>query len=190
VIYSGNIVTSKPSQPPDIGVTLKCLTGYFYGGKMISLGFPGTVDVHTIARAIAQQINLTPLFQTQNKNVSNYGYTGGALKQIEKLNSVAGINAFVDNASLILQTIGLPAPGTRTKIVNLETGMIGIPELTERGIKVKFLLDNITALGGAMQVVSRIYPASNGTYVIYKLGFEICNRDIPFYWVAEGLRIL
>ncbi len=66
--------------------------------------------------------------------------------------------------------------------------MIGIPEFTEQGIKVKFLLDNRTTLGGGIQIESKIYPATNGNYVIYKLGFEITNRDKPFYWIAEATR--
>lgn len=188
LIYSGNIVSSKPSQPPDIGVTMKCLTGNFYKGLMVSNGMAGAVPLSVIAGRVAQSINSTLIFQTTDKTIANYAYTGSALGQIEHLGSAGGINAFVDNASLILKTIGLPLNNT-TRIINADTGMIGIPELTERGIKCKFLLDNRTTLGGGMTITSKIYPACNGTYVIYKLGFEVSNRDTPFYYIAEGLRL-
>ena len=101
---------------------------------------------------------------------------------------MGNIDAFVDNATLILKTIGLPLSNT-TRIVSADTGMVGIPEITERGVKVKFLLDNRTTLGGGMDISSVVYPAANGKYVIYKLGFEIANRDTPFYYIAEGLRL-
>jgi len=71
-------------------------------------------------------------------------------------------------------------------IVNLETGMVGIPETTEQGIKIKFLMDGQTKLGGLLRVTSQIYPALNGEYVIYKLGFDVATRDVPFYWIAEA----
>jgi hypothetical protein len=66
--------------------------------------------------------------------------------------------------------------------------MVGIPEITEQGIKVKYLLDNVSRLGGGLRISSDIYPAVNGLYIIYKLGFEISNRDTPFYYIAEAAR--
>jgi hypothetical protein len=189
LIYSGNVVSSKPSQPPDIGVTMKCLTGNFYKGRMVSNGMAGSVPLSVIANRVATDLNTSLIFQTTDKNIANYSYTGAALKQVDHLASVGNINAYVDNATLVLKTMGLPLSNT-TRVLSSETGMIGIPEITERGVKVKFLLDNRTALGGGMQIISSVYPAANGNYVIYKLGFEIANRDTPFYYVAEGLRRL
>ena len=54
--------------------------------------------------------------------------------------------------------------------------------------KVKMLLDNQTRLGGGLRITSNIYPAVNGEYVIYKLGFQISSRDTPFYYIAEAAR--
>lgn len=187
LIYTGNIVASKPSQPPDIGVTLHCLTGNFVNGTTVSSSYPGLTPLKTVSQIVANQLNTNLVFQTDNKNLRNYAYSGSALKQIEHLASMGNINAFVDNANLVIKTIGLPLAGA-TRVVNMSTGMIGIPELTAEGVKVRFLLDNKTTLGGSMSIQSEIYPAANGEYVIYKLSFEVSNRDVPFYWIAEGLR--
>lgn len=188
LIYLGNIVSSHPSQPPDIGVTLRCLTSNFVNGQMISANYPGVTPLKTLAEIFANKLNTTLVFQTDNPNIKNYAYAGSALKQIENLSKIGNINVYVDNASLILKNIGLPLAGA-TRIVSAETGMVGIPEITAEGVRVRFMLDNKTALGGEMVISSKIYPAANGRYIIYKLGFEIANRDVPFYWVAEGLRI-
>jgi len=187
-IFSGNIVSAKPSQPPDIAVTLKCLTGNFLKGNIIARNQAGQVSLRELSKQVAQDCNLTLLFQTEDKNIANYTYTGGALKQIEALNNIGGINAFADDASLIIKTANVPLNNTLT-ILDESTGMIGIPELTEQGVKVTFLLDNKTTLGGGLQIKSKIYPAINGNYVIYKLGFNIANRDTPFYYIAEARRL-
>ena len=189
LIYTGNIVASIPSQPPDIGVTLKCLTGYFANGQIITRGMGGTVPLSFLSKQIAADLKNTLIFQTQDKNIANYAYTGSQFKELEHLASVGNINVFADNAAMIVKTIGLPLTNT-VRLLDLDSGMIGIPEITEQGMKVKFLLDNKTTLGGGLQVKSTIYPAANGSYVIYKLGFEIANRDTPFYWIAEGIRNL
>lgn len=188
IIYRGNIVSASPSQPPDIAVRLKCLTGNFLKGSIISRSQPGTVSSDVIYNAVAADLKLTLVNESTNKSVANYTYSGAALKQIEHLNSFGGINAFADDASLIIKNANVPLNNTLTKL-DLSSGMIGIPELTELGLKVKMLLDNHVKLGGALEIKSVMYPAANGRYVIYKLSFEIANRDTPFYYVAEAFRV-
>lgn len=186
-IYSGNIVMANPSQPPDIGVTLKCLTGNFLKGSFISRVQPGTATISQISKQIANDLGTSLSFQATDKNVSNYSYTGATLKQVDHLQDAGGINVYVDNDTLVVKNSNVPLSGT-IRILNAGSGMIGIPEMTERGIRVKFLIDNTTVLGGGLKIQSIQYPAVNGNYIIYKLGFEIANRDTPFYWIAEALR--
>lgn len=188
VIYRGNIVTASVSQPPDIGVTLKCLTGNFVKGSVISRSQPGLATLYQISAGIAQDQDTLLNFQATDKNIGNYQFAGAATNQVALLNSFGGINAFVDDNVLYVKDSMVPLTGV-LRILNADTGMIGIPEFTEWGLKVKFLIDNRTTLGGALQVTSRQYPAINGTYVIYKLGFQIASRDIPFYYIAEAARV-
>jgi hypothetical protein len=77
----------------------------------------------------------------------------------------------------------------KSQTLNLETGMIGMPEISEHGVKVKYLYNNDSAIGGALIIQSKINPAANGTYAIYKLNFDISNRDTPFYLTAEAKRL-
>lgn len=187
-VYTGNIASSVVSQPPDTVITLKCLTGNFKKGDVVSHSQSGKTSLNTISKQVAKDLGVSLNFQAQDKEISNYNYTGGALKQVDELNSSGQINAFVDDDTLVVKDVNLPLPNT-LRILNAEDGMIGIPEATEQGLKVKFLLDKDTKIGGGLRVQSKLYPAFNGDYVIYKLGFEISNRDEPFYWVAEGKRL-
>ncbi len=190
LIYIGNIAYARVSQPPDIGLTLKCLTGNFAKGNIFSLSFPQGTPVDVIAAQFAQQAGLSLTFQAPNKNVANYAYSGALTQQVQSIQALdARYAAFIDDQTLVVKDGLVPLTGVLT-ILSAETGMIGIPEFTEQGIKVKFLLDNRTTLGGALQIKSQLYPAANGTYVIYKLSFEIATRDTPFYYIAEAARIL
>src|SRR5690606_35732356 len=118
---------------------------------------------------IAIDNNMLHNFQATDKSIANYTYAGSALKQIDVLNTVGGVNVFIDDNVLVVKDAWVPLTGT-LRILNKDTGMIGIPEFTEQGIRVKFLLDNRTTLGGALQIESVENPATNGLYVIYKLG--------------------
>jgi len=187
VIYRGNIVSSTLSQPPDLTITLKCLTGNFLKGNILSRSQPGSVTLSQLSKQIAQDNNTLLNFQATDRNISNYSYAGAALKQVDVLGTMGGINVFIDDNVLVVKDAWVPLNNT-LRVLNAETGMIGIPEFTEQGIRVKFLLDNRTTLGGSLQIESKEYPAVNGVYVIYKLGFQIASRDTPFYYIAEAAR--
>jgi hypothetical protein len=186
-IFVGEITSAVPSQPPDIMITLKCLTGNFQKGNIISRTQPGNALLSVISQQVANDLSLGLDFQALDKQISNYNFTGGALKQVEKLGQVGLVNAFIDDAVLIIKDSD-KALKNKIRVIDSQSGMTGIPEVTEEGIKVKYLLDTQTVLGGALRINSKIYPAVNGDYIIYKLGFEIANRDTPFYWIAEAKR--
>ncbi len=187
VIYRGNIIKSVVSQPPDIGVTLSCLTGNFLKGNIITRNASGVTSFSQICAGISQNLGTVLDFQATDRNISNYSFGGGALNEVELLGSTGGVNAFIDDNTLIVKNAFIPLTGI-TRVLSAETGMIEIPVFTEQGIKVKMLLDNQTRLGGGLRITSNIYPAVNGEYVIYKLGFQISSRDTPFYYIAEAAR--
>ena len=190
VIYVGNIVLSTLSQPPDQIITLKCLTGNFLKGSIISRNQSGLVPISVLSTAIAQDLNTSLNFQAPDKNIANYSFNGAALKQVDVLNGMGGINAFIDDNTLIVKGAGAPIRiNGSERILSSSTGLIGIPEFTQQGIKVKFFIDNKTRLGSSLRIQSKEYPAANGVYIIYKLGFQIANRDTPFYYIAECARI-
>jgi len=187
IIFSGNITNSSPSQPPDITLTLKCMTGYFLGGNIISTNQSSQAKLSDIATEVSRDLGTGLNFQATDINISNYSHSGSSIKQIDKIGEMGNIDAYLDDDVLVVKNRNQPLTNTLT-ILSADTGMVGIPELTEQGVKVKFMLDNRTKLGGSIRINSKIYPAVNGDYVIYKLNFEISSRDTPFYYIAEATR--
>jgi len=188
VVYIGNIVTANVTQPPDVGITLKCLTGNFLKTSVLGVNQAGQATLQQVVTSIGQALNSIVNFQATNKNIGNYSFSGSALNQIQLLNSFGGINAWYDDGVLVVKDSSQPL-GNFVKIVSSSTGMIGIPQFTEQGLQVKFLFDNKVILGSLMRVKSYEYPAASGDYIIYKLGFQLSTRDTPFYYIAEGQRI-
>lgn len=189
LIFDGNIVSSTISQPPDIGLHMKCLVGNYFKNNIVNRFQNGTVSIEKIAASIANDLKVQLSFQATNKNIPNYNYSGSALGQVTTLNNYGGINAFIDNGVLYVKDGRTPLNTGQITLITKDTGMLGIPETTEQGLKVTFLIDNKTKLGSAIDVISDINPSVNGRYVIYKLGFQITSRDIPFFYVAECQKI-
>lgn len=187
LIFSGDIVSSTVSQPPDTTITLKCATANFKKGDVISRSEPGESNLSTISKNVASDLELNLSFQATDKSISNYSFSGGSLNQVDVLGQAGNVDVFVDNDKLIVKDSDKEITNSIT-VLSSSSGMIGIPETTEHGIKVKFLIQNIVELGGLLRIESEIYQSVNGDYIIYQLGFNITNRDVPFYWVASAKR--
>jgi len=187
LVFQGDITNVTGGQPPDITLTLKAKAGDYAKGDIISRSMPGTMPLSAIARSVAADLGLSLVFQAQDKNIQNFSYTGSAAKQVEMLGTYGKVNAYVDDGSLVVKDYNAPL-ANRVREVNLDTGMIGIPEFTEQGIKVRMLFDNQTVLGGALRVRSKLNPAADGDYTVSKLSFELASRDTSFYYIAEATR--
>lgn len=187
VVYEGDITSAVGSQPPDIMVCIKAKTGDFQKGNIIGRSKAGKTPLSNIARDVANDLGLQLDFQASEKQISNYSHSGAALKQVDRLGTTGAVSAYINNGVLVVKDINVPLKG-RTRVLNIDTGMVGIPEFTEQGIKVKMLFDNQTDLGYGLEIKSIMNPAANGLYVVYKLGYELANRDTPFYYIAEATR--
>lgn len=187
-IYFGNIVSSDITQPPDIGIVLKCLTGNYLKGTIITRNQPYQIPLSQVAKQVANDLQVALQFQATDKNLPNFSFSGAALMQVNHLAQAGGINVYIDDGTLIVKNAGSPL-NDRIVNINANTGMVGIPELTEWGVRVTFLLNNDATIGGSMVLQSQFNPSLNGQYVIYKLGFDIANREQPFYYIAEASKI-
>jgi len=187
IIYVGDITTVSVSQPPDIELTIKALTDNHAKGDVIAKTAAPKASLSSIAKSSAETLGLSLDFQAEDKQVGNYAFSGGATGEVGKIGAAGDVDAFVDDTTLVIKPAGYPLAG-RVRLLNIDTGLIGQPEFTERGIKVTYLIDETTKLGGGLRVESLLNPSINGLYVIYKLNFAVANRDTPFYWIAECTR--
>jgi hypothetical protein len=186
-LFEGDITECSPSQAPDITLTIKAKTGQFNKGTVIAKSQAPQTPLSRIAKDVAASLSLSLVFEAKDKNIANYSFSGAALKQVEKLSQAGSVNAYIDDKKLVVKDYNVPLQGV-SHTLSEQTGLIGIPELTEQGVKVKYLLDPKSQLGGEIKLESKLNKAISGDYVIYKLAFEISNRDESFYTIAECKR--
>lgn len=187
LIYTGNIFRSSISQPPDQTLTIKCLTGQYLKQNMVHVSFPESVPLSRIAHNVAEKNNLPLLFEAKERSINNFSFAGSALKLVDALASLGDIDVFVDNDLLVVKNTNTARQG-KTIVLSPETGLVGIPEPTETGIRLIMLFDHRVNVGSSVNLKSQLYPTFNGRYVIYKLAFQIANRDTAFYLTADCRR--
>ena len=186
-IFTGDITLVTPSQPPDIWLTIKAMTGQFFKGEAVSSSEPPLSMLSQISQKAADSLGMSLKFSADDKQIANYSYTGSKTKQVEKIGELANVDAYVDDDALVVKNKNAPLTG-RKIIVSAKTGMIGIPEFTDFGVKVRMLFNKEIRVGDAIETVSEFYPATNGTYINYKMDFDLCNRDGPFNLILETRR--
>lgn len=187
-VYVGSIFRSSISQPPDSVMSMRCLNLQFNSGQVVSKTMPAQTSVADIARSIADDLGLSMIFEADEKQIANYSFTGAANKQLERLEEMGNFDVFTDNQQMFVKNRGQTLIG-RTRDVNIDNGLIGVPTLTETGARLTLLYDANTVVGGRANLVSAQYPGSSGQYSIYKIDYELTNRDVPFYNVAHCIRI-
>jgi len=181
---SGDVSMSSDDDSQDIWITFKALTLDNQKGRIVSkTGLP-VMNLSDLAAQTAKDLGVALSFSAKDKQITNTSYTGSALGQIDELGDAGAVSAYIDDGMLVVKDIHLPIPNFK-RVLNKNSGMIGKPEFTEQGIKVRFLIDPRTKLGGALQIISETTPTADGTYIIYKLSFSVASRDNDFYYMAE-----
>jgi len=188
IVYIGNVFRSSQTQPPDQILTIKTLTQQFQKGNIIANSLPGMTRLSTIASTVANSLGIDLVFEAEDKNIANYNYNGSAERQIEKLELLSNIDVFIDNNTLFVKQCDRPLNGRLRVITPNE--IIGKPELSDRGLKISFFYDSQTVVGGMLDVTSNQYPTVSGRYIIYKLSYDLANRETPFYYTAEAVPML
>lgn len=186
-MFVGDITSAEPSAPPDLDITIKAKTANSQAGNIISFAGQPTQRLSAVARQVASDLALILEFQALDKNIANWQHTGAAIKMVEKLAAAGGVTAYVDDDKLIVKN-GTQPLRNRVRIINKDSGMVGVPKITDKGVSVTFLIDPDTVIGGALRVQSKINPAINGDYTINQLKFDATSHDTPFFYTAEATR--
>jgi hypothetical protein len=184
LVYVGDITNVTVKSPPDVAITIKSATKQSKK-SLVGINSLGTLaKLSQISGSVANALGLQLNFVATDRNIANYAFSGSQLKQVDAINDMGNVNAYVDDNSLVVKNYNQPVDNTIT-IININTGMIDIPQVTEEGVEVKFLFVNSVKLGGAIRLSSVQNPALNGDYVIFKLAFDLANRDNNFYYTAS-----
>lgn len=189
-IFSGDIMSASPAQPPDITITITAKTNAWNKGAVISQSYGATTQARTVAGDIADSMGLVLQYDAQDKRLGSYTFTGSKADQLRKLQELGGVDAYIDDGVLVVQTLGRVRSATAalqvSDVLSAESGMVGIPEATEHGVKVKMMFEPHSKCGAEVNVRSIINPALSGRYIIFKMQYDLCNRSEPFYNTIEA----
>lgn len=187
-LFIGDITSAEPGPPPDVDIVIKAKTENAQAMNVAAVSFGASARVSSIAQQVAKEIGVGLLFEAADKNVANWSFTGPALKLVRRLEEMGGVRAFIDDDLLIVKDAGSVIRGA-VRVLNLDSGLVGIPKATEKGLDVTFLIDRETKLGGMLRLDSRMNKALNGDYSIDQLKFDVASHEDSFFYQAQCTRL-
>ena len=186
-LFIGDVTEAEITMPPDIDLVMKCKTNNQSNAKIISTSGGQRTNLRQLAEQCAKNNGLGLTFQAVNKNISNYQFIGSAAEQIRSLQRIGNVDCFVDDGQLIVKDAGA-ALKDRVRILNMNSGMVGIPKATDKGVQVQYLVDAESQLGGTLRLESKFNKTLSGDYTITELKFNIDTHGDNFFYTATGVR--
>lgn len=183
-VYMGDIVSANVSQPPDVKLTLRCLTNAVDRTQWWAFANTSGVTLDTLVQETAAIMGLSYRIDSRvdkSKVIPHFTFNGPAAAMIIRLSELANVRVYCDDDTIVVTNWDTGLANTIVD-VNKDSGMIGIPEFTEYGVKVRTFVDRNIVLGGAIRLRSEMVPVMDGEYVITRIDYEMTTRDQAFYY--------
>lgn len=193
-IFGGDIYSALPEGMPDTWLNIEAKTEYFNQQNIITFSTSDTT-AKNLAVNIANQLGVNLVWRSKSqKLIDAFNFAGAKAKLIYKYNLVDTFRAFIDNGNLYVIDIDEETPEEKTdsnisntkksgyiKLITPSTGLIGLPQPDEFGVKVKILLDPSVKLGDWFKLESERLPIVNGFYQVYEMTYDFATREPQYY---------
>lgn len=186
-LFVGDIISASPGSPPDVSLTIKAKTNNSQSGNIVSVEGGAMQKLSSIADRVAREIGVGLDFIATDKNIANFSFSGAASKMVDLLQQSGSVRAFIDDDILIVKDYDRAHIG-RIKILNQESGLVGVPKPTESGLEVTYMVDSESLLGGMLRIDSRMFKSVNGDYVVDQLKFDVASHEDAFFYTASCSR--
>ncbi len=185
-IFSGDIITAIPDGKPDTWLNIDAKSLYYQNRIPLSYGV-SNITTKELGQSISETLNLDFEWQaTSQKTIDLFNFAGSKAQLIKEFNKLDNIKMFEDNGKLKVVDNIVKRPENTAKIISKDTGMVGIPQPDQFGVKVRTLLDPSLFCGDWFNLQSVILPGLNGFYWIYNLDFIFASRETEFYSEIYG----
>ena len=190
-IFSGDIYSALPEGLPDTWLNIKAKTEYYNQQNIITFS-QGSMSTQNIARSIADELGCDLVWRSKSqKTIDSFNFSGAKAKLINRLNQLDNFYAYIDNNVLYVVDKNEDSPDTTKqsgtiKVINGDSGLIGLPQPDEYGVKIKVLLDPAVSLGDWFKLESRRLPIVNGFYQVYEMTYDFATRESQYYLEIYG----
>jgi hypothetical protein len=185
LVFSGTIndAWANLESAPDASLDITAQTGLADAIASVSpASYQRGTDVATIIRGIASQMNPPRAFENNGVSVflSNAYFPGTATQQIAEAAEAANVPWDDDGHTISIWPVG-GSRGGEIPLISAETGMVGYPKFTDRGVDVISIFNPNIKFGGKVQVKS-IIRGANGTWRVHGMVHTLQSQTPGGNW--------
>lgn len=203
-IFDGNVQKATPTGQPDTTVEITAWTTLDLMGRSIQVSMnkvsfynliDTAVDMCGFELSMSEELkNSTPMQQT----IDNFSFTGSLLDFLFKaINAITGNNMIKDQIIFtifckVVYVGWLDKTNTTSgiKLINSQTGLVGIPEPTEIGIDLRTLIDVSIMPQNTIRLESKILSIYNGLYNVINTRYHGSTRENDYYMDLHCSRVI
>lgn len=185
-LFIGDIKSVTVSPPPNIVTTITAVTSYANTFDITSRSGGEAIKLSVLARQIASKLGLDLIFEASDKMIGSYTYTGSSLQEVRKLGEAGEVAAYIDDDKLIVRNINEPLKNS-SFYMDKDNGLLKV-EPNEKGCKAKCYFNENVGIGSSFELKSELNPQLNGSWVVYKIDYDLANRSENCFMTLELTR--
>lgn len=206
LIFCGDIIIAKPSQPPENWINISAQTNAWMRSEVVSLDVQLTEEekkegkkltVQRVFENIARLYGMSLEYRTANyreleRVITGFDCTGSYQDIFRRANTLSSVRMRCDNTAegknIIIVYDMNPAEITGSSLFNLSanTGLIGIPEFMQPSVKFRMLMNPYVHLFDDVNISSILVPNAGGIYRIYQMRYNGQLRGTNWYMDCVG----
>lgn len=183
-IFEGCVCSAQPNKRGgDIWLDIKANKNIFNACTMSSktvIADKKPMKIKELCSKVAEWAKLALDWKSKStKTVDAFSFTGSISDAIRKINDLNIVYAFEDED--FLRAIDKNPMGNLVREFSEDSGMIGIPRLTQLGVDIRALMDSNIKIGERVGLKSSLIPSANGQYWVFAITYVGGLRDTEFY---------
>lgn len=174
------------SGAPDVGFNIVAFSGAIAAVKpAAATSYKGATDVGQIMSDLAAEMELEFVNNGVDAKLFNPYLPGTSLSKVRTVAQAANINWAIDRNRLFIW----PLTGVRqggAPLISSETGMVGYPALSSKGMTVKMIFNPAVVIGGDVEVQSSI-PMACGMWRVFSLTHNLSSQMVggPWFTISD-----
>lgn len=195
MLFSGRALEAVPDSYPDVILNINGMSGIEWWGENIEVAKDSSTVMDLIDHAAKQmgyQVNIDDNLRKNNallnKVQPNFSFTGSPMDLLEECQQMMGgvstdpqtVFMSVSNEQINIWSPSVPNSNKKL-LISKETGMIGLPQPTETGCKVKILMNTGIKTGDIVELKSERIDLLNGDYYVIGITHEGETRGNSWY---------
>lgn len=173
LVFQGDIINSKPDYngAPDVPLVIDAISGYYQGLSAVPpYTFKGSIPTSTIIEQLCAEMDYAFVNEGETKQAVNPYLKGSPIQKIRQLAKSYNLDVNITGKTVTLRK----SDGSRKIIaaINKDSGLIGYPEFTNMGIKLRCEFMPELKIGDEIEVKS-IVPKASGRWQIFSLNHSI-----------------